>query len=445
MEIAQVEVWKGNWDMSTILKTGQRVYAVPMNVECKVETFLGDGTQGEVYEATLEGQPVAIKWYKPRFATPSQRASLVDLAHRGAPSDKFIWPLAVAECAGVPGFGYVMPLRPQGFVSVTDRMLGRVKPSFRSLCTLCYHLADSFLTLHAAGLCYRDVNAENVSFEPQTGDIRILDNDNVTVNKHPETSLLGTPRYMAPEIVRGESPPSTDTDLFSLAVLLFYMLHVHHPLEGAAEAAIHCLDLPAMRRLYGTHPVFIYDPNDDSNRPVKGYHDNALFYWPLYPQRLRDLFTQAFTQGLQPRGRVGDSEWRKAFVQARDLIVYCGRCGKQNFLNSATGGQCWKCKSLVQSPPRLRVGEWEVALNYDAKLYRHHISKPPTYDFTTPIAEMAEHPTEPGRWGLKNLSEDPWMVTKSDGTLLEVPPGKSAAIYQGQRIRFGAVEGEVVA
>lgn len=54
-----------------------------------------------------------------------------------------------------------------------------------------------------------------------------------------------------------------------------------------------------MNQLYGTHPVFIFDPNDKSNRPVKGYQDNALIYWDLYPQNLRDLFTQAFTVGIQ--------------------------------------------------------------------------------------------------------------------------------------------------
>ena len=107
-----------------------------------------------------------------------------------------------------------------------------------------------------------------------------------------------TPRFIAPEIVRGEAAPSTQTDLFSLAVLLFYLFHVHHPLEGSREAAIKCFDLPAMNRLYGTEPCFIFDPADAGNRPLPGLHDNALAHWPIYPQFLRDLFTQAFTAGL---------------------------------------------------------------------------------------------------------------------------------------------------
>ena len=134
---------------------------------------------------------------------------------------------------------------------------------------------------------------------------------------------------MAPEVVRGDSLPSTQTDLFSLAVLLFYLFLVHHPLEGKKEMAIHSFDLPAMTRLYGTDPVFIFDPLDHSNRPVPGCQDNALVNWPLYPQFLRDLFTRAFTSGITDaaHGRVREGEWRAAMIRLRDSVVYCQHCG----------------------------------------------------------------------------------------------------------------------
>jgi hypothetical protein len=95
---------------------------------------------------------------------------------------------------------------------------------------------------------------------------------------------------MAPEIVRGEIKPSRNTDRFSLAVLLFYMFMVNHPLEGAEEAKIKCMVIHAMNKLYGTHSIFIYDPVNTKNRPVPGYHDNAIIYWEIYPQYLKDLY-----------------------------------------------------------------------------------------------------------------------------------------------------------
>jgi hypothetical protein len=54
-----------------------------------------------------------------------------------------------------------------------------------------------------------------------------------------------------------------------------------------------------MTKLYGAEPVFIFDPNDHSNEPVPGLHDNALAFWPIYPQFLRDLFIQSFTAGIR--------------------------------------------------------------------------------------------------------------------------------------------------
>ena len=99
-----------------------------------------------------------------------------------------------------------------------------------------------------------------------------------------------------------------------------------------------------MNKLYGTEPLFIFDPADAANRPVPGIHDNPLAYWPLYPQFLRDRFTRAFTAGLHdPHERVRESEWRAALMQLRDAILYCGQCGAENFYDGealrASGGQ----------------------------------------------------------------------------------------------------------
>ena len=44
--------------------------------------------------------------------------------------------------------------------------------------------------------------------------------------------FAGKCRYMAPEVVRHEAKPSIHTDRFSLAVVLYKMLFVEHPLEG---------------------------------------------------------------------------------------------------------------------------------------------------------------------------------------------------------------------
>ena len=436
-----------------ILKDGQSVQTVTSKMMCKGEAFLGGGGQGEVYRALLDGQHVALKWYFPAQATAEQRSNLEVLIKKGPPTPRFLWPMELTTAPGVPGFGYVMPLRAPQYKSIVDLMKRRAEPSFRALATAGLQLADSFLDLHAMGLCYRDISFGNVFFDPDSGEVLICDNDNVAVDGQGEAGVLGTPRFMAPEIVRGEALPSSRTDLFSLAVLLFYMLMVHHPLEGKRETDIKCLDLPAMNRLYGTDPLFIFDPQNDSNRPVPGYHDNALVFWPLYPQFIRDLFVEAFTDGLNDpiNGRVRESEWRAAMVALRDSIYYCPNCGMENFYdvvalrnNGGAVGTCWSCDHDLVLPPRMRIDDAIIMLNHDTKLYPHHVDQDRLYDFDQPVAEIAQHPRDPQIWGLRNLGTEKWTATTDDGaTFVDVPAGRSVKLAVGTRINFGKLEGEI--
>ncbi len=438
--------------MNQLLQPHQTtVRTEPAGAAYTVEQFLGGGGQGEVYRAVLGGRPMALKWYFPASATPQQRTALEDLVRKGPPNEKFLWPTALAVAPGVAGFGYVMPLREARYKGIVDMMKRRVEPSFRALATAGLELADSYLQLHARGLCYRDISFGNVFFDPVTGQVLICDNDNVAVDGAAPGGVLGTPRFMAPEIVRGEALPSIQTDLFSLSVLLFYMFMVHHPLEGKRELSIKCLDLPAMNQLYGRAPTFIFDPRDRSNAPVPGYHDNALAFWPIYPQFLRTLFTRAFTHGLRdPRhGRVRESEWRAAMVRLRDAIVYCHHCGTENFCDpdrpavGAAPVRCWSCRQGVVLPYFLRTGKDLVMLNHDTRLFAHHVDEQRRYDFTRPVAEVSRHPTDPSVWGLKNLSAGKWVCTAADGSRVEVDPSRSIRLGAGVRIHFGSSEGEI--
>jgi len=221
---------------------------------CTIESFLGGGGQGEVYRAQLSGKPIALKWYFPEQATPTQRQNLETLIGKGPPNPQFLWPVELATVANSASFGYLMPLREPRYKSIVDLMKRRIEPSFRTLATAGLQLAQAFLELHAKGLCYRDISFGNVFFDPDNGDIQVCDNDNVSIDGQGNSGVLGTPRFIAPEVVRGEAAPSTQTDLFSLSVLLFYLFHIHHPLEGQRESAIKCFDLPAMTQLYGTSP-----------------------------------------------------------------------------------------------------------------------------------------------------------------------------------------------
>lgn len=441
--------------MNQLLKSNQ-IIQLNNNLTCTVKECLGGGGQGEVYKADLNGNEVALKWYFPNQATLEQQQALAELIQKKAPNAKFLWPLSLAHCHDVKGFGYIMPLRQSHYKSIADLITRRAEPSFYHLLTATMQLADSFLQLHAKGLCYQDISFGNVFIDPSSGNILICDNDNVITNKNSqESQIMGTPRFMAPEIVLGTAAPSSESDLFSLAVLLFYMLMLHHPLEGKQEAAIKCFDLPAMNKLYGQQPLFIFDPHDNSNRPVAGYQDNADIYWAIYPQFIKDLFTKAFTSGLHDpqHGRVRESEWRVALAKMRDSLLYCSQCGAENFYDAQllkTQGHlhgCWACQQPLSMPPRISIQHPNLAmivmLNHDTQLFAHHLDPQHYYDFSTAVAKVNQHPQNPNIWGLKNLSTAAWSVTAEDGNLKTIATGQSITLSAGLSINFGQTYGQI--
>lgn len=435
---------------TSMLTPGTTVTLQTYRITGTVDRLLGSGGQGEVYEIHTRDSGhehrYALKWYLPTWATREQWNTLESLVRLEPPSTKFLWPIDVVVIEG-SGFGYVMPLRDPSFQGIVELMHGTITPSFRALTTSAYHLADAFLHLHTAGLCYRDINFGNIFLNPDTGDVLICDNDNVGIDGRAAVGVLGTERFMAPEVVRREALPSATTDLYSLSVLLFYLFMIHHPLEGRRELADGFTDAESDRRMFGTEPRFIWDPVDESNRPSPDDHANALAFWPIYPKRLRDLFTRAFTDGLRDpeNGRVREGEWRDAALQLRDAIYYCRTCRAENYWDAEGPARafCWSCHEPTSPPPRLVTGRGAIMLNHDTRVYPHHVGGP-RWDFSTPAANVVQHPTQPDVAGLRNESAVTWQAATAGGAAFDVPPGRSCTLAAGTRIDFGALPGVIL-
>lgn len=436
--------------MNGILKNGTTLNLQGENV--KIIELLGSGGQGEVYKVQYKGKDYALKWYFSDSATSEQKKIILDLISKKSPNENFLWPISLIESNQHNSFGYIMDLRTKEYNGIVDLMKTKCSPSFYNLATVGFQTSDSFLQLHTRGLCYKDISFGNLFFNPNTGDVKICDNDNVTPDASNFSGVLGTPKFMAPEIVRGESKPSTQTDLYSLAVLLFYVFFVHHPLDGKLEMNIKCLDAPAMKKLYGENPIFIFDPNNDTNRPIKGEQDNAIIFWNIYPQFFKDLFIKSFTDGIHDplNGRVRESEWRNKFIQLRDSIFYCDGCGSENFYdleavksNQGKPNACWSCKKTPTLPFRMKIDKSIIMLNHDTKLFSHHIDAKKQYDFKKPMAEVSKHPNDPNVWGLKNLSDEKWVLTDSKGTLKDILQGQNCRLENGVKIQFGNSDGEI--
>ena len=100
--------------------------------------------------------------------------------------------------------------------------------------------------IHEQGILHRDLKPQNLMFRAD-GSLAILD---FGIAKHIDAidrtghgEVLGTPRYMSPEQVRGVAL-DLRTDIYSAGVLLYQMLSGRHLFDGetAVEVALHHLN-----------------------------------------------------------------------------------------------------------------------------------------------------------------------------------------------------------
>ena len=92
-------------------------------------------------------------------------------------------------------------------------------------------LASAIGAVHDAGLLHRDVKPSNVMLA-RDGRVILMDFGTGHDGRRGEPpGLSGTPLYLAPELLAGH-PPSISTDIYSMGVVLFYLLTGIHPVRG---------------------------------------------------------------------------------------------------------------------------------------------------------------------------------------------------------------------
>jgi DNA-binding helix-hairpin-helix protein with protein kinase domain len=420
---------------------------VRANTLVSVGRRLGEGAQGVVHEATMGDAPCVVKWYRSVPQADELRRAIAALADRERPHPAFIWPIDLVVSDEMAGFGYVMPLLEPGFVSFAQLLSRPQQPPFRVIITIGRQLVSAFEALHASGLCYRDINFGNLMVDPEQPQVAIIDNDNVGLDGG-AVFVWGTLRFMAPEVVRREAAPSSVTDLHSLAVLLFYLFMHGHPLEGARTDATyswatsgHQSESDLATRHFGLDPIFVFDPQDHSNRPRPG--DPMLTWWPIYPRFFRALFERAFTVGLSDAtglGRVAEGVWRRALIRLGDCVATC-TCKASVFYDPEDpGARCWNCGQIPPRPLLLQLPSCTVALSEGATITSHHLTRDRDHD--TIIAVVEEHPNRPGELVLRNVGKSAWTMTPDGDTAKIVEPTRRLGV-RAMSIDFGSVQGRI--
>eukprot|EP00826_Nyctotherus_ovalis_P017420 TRINITY_DN15130_c0_g1_i1.p1 TRINITY_DN15130_c0_g1~~TRINITY_DN15130_c0_g1_i1.p1 ORF type:complete len:210 (+),score=41.62 TRINITY_DN15130_c0_g1_i1:849-1478(+) len=92
---------------------------------------------------------------------------------------------------------------------------------------------------HANTISHRDIKADNVLVTPEKN-IKLIDFGFATLSKPSQRLDLfcGTPFYMPPEIAGRKEYLGPNADIWSLGVLLYYMLSGNYPFNGKSDSTL---------------------------------------------------------------------------------------------------------------------------------------------------------------------------------------------------------------
>lgn len=415
------------------LRTGESIPLSGNGQSVRILNYIAEGGQGEVYKVAYNGGEYALKWYSKIAPSDAFYANLAHNIKVGAPEEYFLWPQAITE--RVKGkFGYIMRLRPSGYREYGEFLLGDARfKSWDLLFKAALNIVESYFALHSMGYSYQDLNEGSFFINPDNGDVLICDNDNVAPFGR-NLGVKGMPKYMAPEVVLNKTRPNTHTDRFSLAIILFRLFYIDHPLEGRYTIQFPLTDAIGAQ-LFGEHPVFIYDPNNDRNRPDPEAHPNVIQRWPMFPPDLTAAFTKEFTQGLKDiNSRITEQQWREVLIKARGMLVRLD--GKEQFVNA------YKPETVPQGCRLLRTEEQIIALAPDSVLYNCQSDRIST-DYKTPAGLVKSSASDKSIYGLGNLTDKEWICTLPGKNPVKVKPKGFAPLIPGTTIDFGNIKGKV--
>lgn len=418
---------------------GQKIRVVSGG-ELEVVQKLGEGGQGVVYKVKYNGKDLALKWYFGNKLSDPDRfyRNIQNNIKKGAPTSAFLWPLEITEYFE-GSFGYLMELRPPEYKDFSLFLLAKARfASIEAVVNAALCITNGFRELHNSGFSYQDLNDGNFFVNPQNGEVLICDNDNVA-EYGDALGIAGKCRYMAPEVVMGKKKPDVHTDRFSLAVVLYLLLFLNHPLEGK-KTMCPCLTEELERKFYGSEPVFVWDSNNDTNRPVRGVHVNEIKFWPIYPKFVRDTFEEAFSHeamvGADTQHRVTEKKWQEVFTALRDCLAKCS-CGGETFIDvTQPTCKCVNCGKDIRRPLILKVKKYNVVMQPGKLVYSCHAVHD-SDNFKEAKGEVISSRQDPSLVGLKNNSDFNWTAILPNGTSKAYSNGQVIKLGRGLKINFG--------
>jgi serine/threonine protein kinase len=210
---------------------------------------LGAGGMGEVYRARhiRLGREVALKILPEPFANNAERQARFEREARAAAAVSHPNILAIHDYGTEGGITYAVMELLEG--ETFRRRLAKGPLPWRDVVEFGVAIADGLAAAHAKGIIHRDLKPENL-FLTTDDRVKILDfglaRFEPAVNPQEETGpyvpaltaigmVMGTPAYMSPEQVRGQSVDSR-SDLFSFGCVLYEMVTGRRAFQRETDA-----------------------------------------------------------------------------------------------------------------------------------------------------------------------------------------------------------------
>ncbi len=418
-----------------ILPHGSTVMGERGDAYTVLSLLSNDTGQANVYTVQKDGETYVLKLFFRKEREEENAAMLSQIAilmRRGEASEAFVTPLDVVRHEG--RVGYVMEYVTEEYIDgiyLVNGLDGDIQNQvpFAVKLTVLYGLSEAVRALFDAGLAIMDLKLENVKFDPHTGAVKILDTDTIVASGS-RGFVYGTPGYMPPAVMRGEEEPDRYADCYALAVIIFLTLFRFHPLEGRADEKE--LDCDRFEYLYAAHPVYVFHPTDDSNRPTNAcamYEKRYL----RYPVAFTDGFLRTFVYGLSDHKeeRTTPEEWCRKIEALYESSFLCGVCGEEQFIERDDIFLCEVCgEPLVK--PLLLEGDRAVPLYFGSEIREESIWFAPPIDRTLFRVVKTEYG---GKFGLLTLVS-PLRLLFDDGKVITFEKDTVAPLFLGVRYLF---------
>ncbi len=277
-------------------------------------------------------------------------------------------------------------------------------------------LARAVRRLHMAGLAHADLSNKNVLVDPKGGDACIIDIDSLVVPGVAPPSVLGTPGYIAPEVLANKAQPSIATDKHALAVLLYELLLERHPLQGKKVNSTRSAEEDETLSM-GAQALFVEHPTDRRNPSVK----QIDVPYTRLGSALAKCFTRTFVDGLHaPQKRADAAEWELALYRTLQRL-HPLPSGKWTIVGGNLPNMSMRGDERLASAPLVahlwRETEQGMVDEQDVLVLWHHLmlhdwhlrigALPDERADRTPRGYVAQHG---GKWWLVNTSDAPWQV-----------------------------------